>query len=182
MDPDRRFVLFTKSGNNAAFARLVRKYRDPVLLLVFDYLDDYKLAGNVAQKVFVKAFRHIREYDEKIGFSSWLYQIAVNDALEIRKSGGPDQKVPRVERTDTASRQAKNLPGRLPSNSSRDLKLLLNNLSESQLSTVILRYFHNKSIHEIAEILNCPENTVRIHLKDSLQTLSADLKNMKDHQ
>ena len=178
MDPDRRLVRFAKSGNKAAFGSLVRKYRDPVLALAFDYLHDYELAKDVAQESFIKAFRHINEFKEEARFSTWLYRITVNQALDTRKS----LKKQRTGRSLFKERQANRRNDELPKldlNLDDQLIRALDRLSEQQYTAVVLRYFNDRSISEIAGVLECSESTVRTHLQRAMQKIQVELQRGK---
>ncbi len=173
VDPDKRLVRFAKHGNKAAFGKLVRKYRDPLLNLVYDYLRDYDQAKDVAQDVFMRAFRNIRDFEEKSLFSSWLYRIAVNASIDALKSRARKKRRP-LEAAD--DERENGTPQNAQDLLDDEMIYAINKLSENQHTAIILRYFHQKSIHEIAEVLDCAESTVRIHLHRAIQKLQKDLK------
>jgi len=174
MDPDRRLVRFAKSGNTAAFGSLVRKYRDPLLSIAYDYLHDYELAKDVAQDTFIKAFRHINEFREQSLFSTWLYRIAVNTALDTRKSQRKNRAGRGLFKEKPAERPLQAPPEPFLNLDDGMIKAL-NRLSENQYTVLVLRYFSDLSIREIAGILECTENTVRIHLHRAMQKMQAEL-------
>jgi len=149
MDPDRRLVRFAKSGNRAAFGNLVSKYRAPVLALAFDYLHDYELAADVAQEAFIKAFRHIHEFKENALFSTWLYRITVNAALDARKSL-KKQKSGRglFKKKQTAQPAEEQVSSFL--NLDDDMLRALNHLSENQY-TAIYEYWQDCGLKERIE-------------------------------
>jgi RNA polymerase sigma-70 factor (ECF subfamily) len=173
VDPDKRLVRFAKHGNKAAFGKLVRKYRDPILDLIFDYLRDFDQAKDVAQDVFVKAFRNIRDFEEKSLFSSWLYRIAVNSAYDALRTRSRQKKEPLNLYLQNKEFQTD------PNNEyilDDSIIKAIEKLSENQHAAVVLRYFHKKSIQEIAEVLDCAESTARIHLHRGIQKLQKVLK------
>jgi RNA polymerase sigma-70 factor (ECF subfamily) len=176
MDPDRLLVRMAQNGNKAAFGKLARRYRDTVLAITYDFLNDYESAKDVSQEVFIKAFKNIGDYGEKSRFSSWLIRIAVQSSLAVRNQkqrkyflGGkrkPDAKVELEEATKENDRTS----------------IWLNetdNLSENQRVALILRYIHNSSIREIADIMECTQSRVRNHLHGALQKLLKSLKKRK---
>ena len=178
MDPDRHLVRLAKNGNKAAFGKLARRYRDPVLALAYDFLKDYENAKDVAQDVFMKAFKNIGDFEEKSRFSSWLYRITVNTCLDARKSDTRRRRYlfSRIDQADSdykidESNQSEGLDNTLSKE--------LNNLSDQQRAAIVLRYFHDKSVREIAEVLNCTESTVRSHLYRALQKLDKSYRKRK---
>ncbi len=178
MDPDRQLVRLAKNGNKAAFGKLARRYRDAVLALAYDFLNDYENAEDVAQDVFMKAFKNIGDFKEKSHFSSWLFRITVNASLDARKSKIRRRKFlikkEIYEENDQVLAQPEWQDG-----IDDTLINALNKLSEHQQTTIILRYFHDKSVREIADVLDCSESTVRIHLHRAIQKLDKSLKKRK---
>ena len=171
MDPDRILVRLAKHGNRAAFGKLAQKYRDQVLALTFDFLKDYESAKDIAQDVFIKAFKNMRDFEEKAQFSSWLYRITVNACLDAQK------RVKNRPETRIESSEHETAEQRVKENNQLDsiddtMAYALEQLSNNQRTAVILRYFHDKTIQEIAEVIDCAESTVRIHLHRAMQKMS----------
>jgi RNA polymerase sigma-70 factor (ECF subfamily) len=178
MDPDRQLVRMAKKGNRAAFGKLARRYRDPVLALAYDFLNDYQNAQDVAQDVFMKAFKNIGDFEEKSQFSSWLYRITVNASLDVRKSKTRRRKYLLSKKNIPDIIEA---PETIKQDTGIDDILLeaINSLSDQQQAAIILRYFHNKSVREVADVLDCKESTVRSHLHRALQKLEKSYRKRK---
>ena len=178
MDPDRQLVRLAKNGNKAAFGKLARKYRDTVLSLVYDFLKDYQIAQDVAQDVFIKAFKNIGDFEERSRFSSWLFRIAVNTSLDARKNQSRRRKF--LSKKDVYDESVQKSANQDMQDGIDDtLVNALNKLSDHQQTAIIMRYFHDSSIREIAEVLDCSESTVRIHLHRAIQKLDKSLKKRK---
>lgn len=178
MDPDRQLVRLAKNGNKAAFGKLARRYRDAVLALAYDFLNDYENAQDVAQNVFMKAFKNIGDFEEKSRFSSWLFRITVNASLDARKSKIRRRKFLIRKEVYEKNGQVSAQP-EWQNGIDDTLINALNKLSDHQQTAIILRYFHDKSVREIADVLDCSENTVRIHLHRAIQKLDKSLKKRK---
>lgn len=170
MDPDRTLVKLAKRGNRAAFGKLVLRYQDRILNLAYDFLRDYESARDVAQDVFVKSWRNIRDFEEKSKFSSWLYRIAINTCLDAQKKRQKNRGASIVDQNLDNSELLINQPDHIETIDD-ELTAALNHLSQNQRTAVILRYFHDKSVHDIAEVIDCSDATVRIHLHRAIQTL-----------
>jgi RNA polymerase sigma-70 factor, ECF subfamily len=85
-DPDAALMLLVKQGDVSAFERLVEKYKQPVLSLVYRMLRDLTEAEDIAQNVFVQVYKSASRYEISSKFSTWLFTIARNLSLnEIRR-------------------------------------------------------------------------------------------------
>src|SRR5216684_5251179 len=85
-DPDAALMLRVKRGDDAAFAELVDKYKQPVMNLACRTLRDATEAEDLAQNVFVQVYKSAHRYRASAKFSTWLFTIARNLCLnEIRR-------------------------------------------------------------------------------------------------
>ncbi len=163
-DPDLKIVRQAKQGKRGAFNKLIYKYQDRVLALAYDYTGNYDEARDIAQNVFMRVFNKLDGFEEKARFSSWLYRIVVNQCLdELRKDERKRLSVERVKRNlnDLADEQAK----------LEKIDLYGADLSELQHTALILKYYQDLTIPEIAEIMECSESTVRTHLYRAVKKL-----------
>lgn len=177
-DSEARLILDAKSGNNRAFGRLVKKYQERILHLAYDLMGNYDDARDLAQETFIRAFQRLSQYQERAKFSTWLYKITVNLALDTHRK----QNRNRIYSLDTMNDSVlplMNLTARVPnltrSLENRELKnridATLNRLTPNQRTVIILKYFHGKNSFEIAEIMGCQAATVRAHLLRALNNL-----------
>src|SRR6267378_2204824 len=85
-DPDAALMLLVKQGDNAAFALLVDKYKQPIMNLAYRMLRDLTEAEDLAQNVFIQVHKSAARYEVCSKFSTWLFTIARNLCLnEIRR-------------------------------------------------------------------------------------------------
>jgi RNA polymerase sigma-70 factor (ECF subfamily) len=178
VDRDQQLVRLAKHGNKAAFGKLALKYRDAVLTLAYDFLNDYHIAQDVAQTVFIKAFKNIGDFEEKSRFSSWLYRITVNTSLDIRKSKSR-RRIFLIKKDESLEKNQVYIEPKRQNEINDTIIKALKNLSDQQQTSIILRYFHNLSVREIADVLDCSESTVRIHIHRALQKLDKSFKKGK---
>ncbi len=142
---------------DAFFARLLHRYRRPLVNLAYQLLGDRDEAEDVAQETFVQAYLHLKRFRRQSSLFTWLYRITVNacrmrqrkrrcvpgaEALEPIDGGFDDQQWLLKQQVDEALR-------RLP----QDLREVL-----------ILREMYEMSYEEIAETLQIPVGTVRSRL------------------
>src|SRR5690349_11659471 len=84
--PDADVVRLAQDGREAAFRELVRRYERPVFSLVFRMVRDREVAEDLSQETFIKVLNHIDRYRPEFKFSSWLFKIANNVAIDhLRK-------------------------------------------------------------------------------------------------
>src|SRR3970040_1593830 len=79
---DQQVVEWAKDGNEPAFRELVRRYERPVFSLLYRMVRDRSLAEDLAQETFIKVLNGIRSYRPEFKFSSWIFKIANNAAID----------------------------------------------------------------------------------------------------
>ena len=89
-DPDARerdseLVRASQDGDRGAFDRLVDQYKEIVYAVAYRFARDPDLAMDLAQDVFVRAYRGIRSFKGRSSFSTWLYRIAVNTCIDYTR-------------------------------------------------------------------------------------------------
>src|ERR1700760_294184 len=86
---DARLVSAAKSGDAAAFFELSRRHSNKILWRAYRIVKNRPDAEDVRQESFLKAFLHLKDFEERASFSSWLTRIAINSALmSVRKNRG----------------------------------------------------------------------------------------------
>lgn len=188
VDPDRRLVQQAKSGNRNAFGKLVKKYQKQILYLSYDLMRNYEDARDLAQDAFTRAFEKLEQFEERSQFSTWLYRITVNLAMDRYRHRKRNQvkildaDLTRVHnRKDVKQTDIVAMPElAVEQHELRDqIAIALNKLSPNQRIATVLKYFHQKSSKEIADMMGCNENTVRIHIFRAMANLKKHLKNIE---
>ncbi|MFO8058919.1 MAG: sigma-70 family RNA polymerase sigma factor [bacterium] len=169
---DTDLVRRALSGDESAFAELVRLYQDVVARTVYRITRRTDWVEDLTQEVFLKAFEGLRRFRRRSGFSTWLYRIAVNTSLDALRKAGTDRKVCETVFSD---RSGLNWP--LISGENRDgEKIVLDREMQSQVKTAIaelppetrtilvLRYLEELSVSEVAAVMQIPEGTARSRL------------------
>ena len=171
MYPDRQLVHMAQKGNRAAFEILAIRYRDPVLNLAFDFVRDYERAKEVAQEVFIKAFKNIGDIEENSRFLSWLFKITAHACLDTNKGNTGRRKYLLGVKNRKDVKPKLEQPEKETSNGDILVKKV-RELSDQQQIAIVLRYFHKSSVREIADVLDCTESKVRGYLRLALQKLN----------
>ena len=153
---DARLVGETLEGNLGAFECLVDRYQQALYNVAFRITGDAADAEDVAQSAFLKAYEKLRSYDPKFKFFSWLYRIAVNEALNTEKKRRHHDA---LDESTVADRP-------MDEQVDRDgiVQRCLDRLTPDHRTVVILRHFEDLSYEEIGETLGLPVKTVKSRL------------------
>lgn len=168
-EDDRELVERFRHGDRAAYAELVARYQGAVYNAAYWVVRRTEDASDVCQTAFLKAAERIDDYDPRYRFFSWLYRIALNEALNVARSQGREQEL------DDAAELESDEPGpdaRLHAQQrARRLRGALMRLSANDRIVVTLRHFAELSYAEIADILDIEEKTVKSRLFEARQRL-----------
>ena len=166
-------------GDEAAIAQLIGAHQLSVFRLALSVLNDPDEANEAAQDTFVAALRALKSYRETSSFKAWLYTIALNvsrNRLRKRKT------IERLQNTLTAVFQVQSQGSPTPeevvieNEEEAALWKTLKNLGEKHRIPIVLRYYHDLSVAEIAEILSIKEGTVHSRLSIGRERLRAVLE------
>jgi RNA polymerase sigma-70 factor (ECF subfamily) len=185
-DPDAALMLRVKQGDHGAFATLVDKYKQPVLNLVYRMLRDLSEAEDVAQNAFVQAYKAAHRYEAGSKFSTWLFTIARNLALnEIRRRSRhsaesldtphPDQEDRPLHQFEDKS-SASPGEGLLQAELQEKIELVLRDLPENQRTAILLCRQEELSYEEIARVIGCTVSATKSLIHRGRETLRQKLK------
>lgn len=162
-----------KTGDRTAFAHLVARYSDQIYRTALKILGNAQDAEDVLQETFIKAMRALPSFEGRSSLSTWLYRIAVNEALMLVRKRKPDA-VSIDGMNEGAEGQAEPveivdwccLPeGDLLSAESRQaLDRAISQLTPALRTVFVLRDIEGLSVRETAETLNISEVAVKTRL------------------
>ena len=185
-DPDAALMLRAKRGDRAAFAELVEKYKQPVLNFVFRPLRDEIEAEDLAQNVFLQAWKSRSRYRQTAKFSTWLFTIARNLCLnEIRRrSRHPAESIEEAhaEHEDLPRQQYEDKSQIAPPDKllhgelAQKIEEALAELPEAQRTAILLCRQDELSYEEIAEVLDCSLSATKSLIHRGRETLKEKLK------
>ena len=160
---DETLVTRASSGNdNAAFAELVRRHQGKVRGLLLRLTANPTLADDLAQEVFLRAYRGLVGFEGRSRFSTWLYRIAYNVFLNHRTRTRELACLPDNYESHAAAPEGDLSPQRYDLR--RDLAAAVTRLPERYRAVGTLYYLQDVSYPEIAEVLDLPLGTVKTHL------------------
>lgn len=165
---DQEAILACQRGEREAFDILVERYQREVYRLCYRYVNNHADANDMAQEVFLKAYRAIASFRGDSGFSTWLYRIAVNTCLNFRALRRPQTE----ELSDALpDAQAGALEDMEREERSRIVREAVRRLPERQRATLILKVYHDLTHEEIAKILGSSVGTAKANLFHALGNL-----------
>lgn len=166
-DKDVRDLL-EKRRYLQAFERLFDLYGNKVYRMALLFLKDPGRAEESTQDIFLKLWRVLPAYDGRASPGTWLYTIARNTCLSASRAEAYRATAP----LDPSNEPA------VPNTIVRDFELgqCLDRLTDVQREVIMLFYLQEKSIQDVAEMLNLPEGTVKSHLYRARVALAAMLK------
>lgn len=172
---DEGLVERAKSGDdNAAFAELVRRHQGKVRGLLLRLTANPTLADDLAQEVFLRAYRGLVGFEGRSRFSTWIYRIAYNVFVNHRTRGKQLAALPEGFESHAPAPDNELSASRLDLR--RDLAGAIGTLPERYRAVVTLHYLQDVSYPEIAEVLDLPLGTVKTHLHRAKKLLREQLR------
>jgi RNA polymerase sigma-70 factor (ECF subfamily) len=170
-EPDSVLVRATLEGDREAFDTLVQRHQRPVYRLCYRFAGNHEDASDLAQDVFIRAYKGLRSFKGESAFATWLYRIGVNVCLN-RVSGRAaaktvsldhvDRTDHRVERADTAL---------LRGERAVEVRAAIARLPKKQRAALILRVYHELPHDEIAKIVGSSVGAVKANFFHALANL-----------
>ncbi len=192
---DVQLMLDVKSGDEASFELLLHRYRTPLVNFLYRMVRNREQAEDLAQEVFIRVYRARAEYVPSAKFTTWLFRIATNLALNSLR----DNRYQKLEDSIDA-------PARIDSEDGDDRPLdvtephpnieqhlvedarvkmirhAIDKLPEKQRAAVLLHKYEELDYAEIAKILSCSESALKSLLFRAYEALRVELAPLVAHQ
>jgi RNA polymerase sigma-70 factor, ECF subfamily len=180
---DVQLMLDVKAGDDASFDLLLQKYRSPLVNFLFRMVRDAATAEDLAQEVFLRVYRARKQYSPSAKFTTWLFRIATNLALNSVR----DNRHRRMDVSLDAPVEEDEAPRELPAREMRIdehmverdraqfIRRAVAALPEKQRVAVLLHKYEEMDYGEIAKILECSESALKSLLFRAYETLRVQL-------
>ena len=167
---DGELIVSAMTGRSESFEELVHRYQKPITGYVFRMLGDYEASLDVTQEVFIKVYNSLSKYSDEYKFSTWLYRIAHNAAIDhMRRNSITPQSI-EVENPDGTyqlqieSRNPSPEQDHERSEWRNEIDAVVRCLPAAYRDLIILRHSRDLSYDEIAEVTALPLGTVKNRL------------------
>jgi RNA polymerase sigma-70 factor (ECF subfamily) len=171
-----------RAGDAPAFCRLTEPLQARLLRQAAALAGDAGMAEDLVSETLVQAWKSLEHYDESCRFSTWLYAILLHRRQKMARRARSRPLalawLPAFQRDDLAARH-ENLPSPEPSPSenaaqnelSAQLRQCVNRLPDKHRRVILLRFFEDASLPDMAQVLGCPSGTVKSRLHHALEKL-----------
>lgn len=163
-----RLVQKAQHGNVEAYGKLIEHYKEYLYKTAWLYVGNEQEALDVVQDAILKGFRQIKSLREVRYFRTWMTRILINCAKDVYKNSHPF-----MELNDTGVSDVKDST---LIEEKMDLHMAIGKLPEVYRSVIILRFFNEMKLGDIAAILQIPKGTVSAYLTRAKQELRKYLK------
>jgi RNA polymerase sigma-70 factor, ECF subfamily len=177
------------AGNEAAFTQLVTKYKDPITNYLNVMVGDYDIAVDLCQETFLRVYKNITRYSNIYQFSTWIYRIATNlaiDEMRYRRRRGQvfynnvwaknsenSESRPEFEITDVRLGPREAI---LRKESTQVLGDAIRSLPEKYRTAFIMKEIQELPYETIAKVLNCSAGTIKSRLHRARELLQRKLE------
>jgi RNA polymerase sigma-70 factor, ECF subfamily len=180
---DVQLMLDVKAGDEESFAELLQKYRTPLVNFLCRMVREQAAAEDLAQEAFLRVYRARKEYSPSAKFTTWLFRIATNLALNAIRDGRHRQMQVSIDTTrdedepviEIAAREARADERLIEEERNRMIRGAILALPEKQRAAVILHKYQEMEYAEIGKILGCSESALKSLLFRAYETLRVQL-------
>ena len=169
-DSDRDLVATAVSGVEGSFEELVRRYQRPISAYVYRMVGNYESALDLTQEIFIKVYSSLRRYRSEFKFSTWIYKIAHNSAIDhLRRTATREQSLvmgPENDEFDRPVESTRLSPEQESERKERrgEIESVVRALPGNYRELIILRHSQDLSYEEIVEVTGLPLGTVKNRL------------------
>lgn len=191
---DQEVVAAARTGLEAAYRELVRRYERPVFSLIYRMVRNRELAEDLSQETFIKVLNALASYRPEFKFSSWVFKIANNAAIDhlrrreldtLSLEGSPHADT--AEKIEaTALQIGEKAESALDAVANKELgseiERAIARLRPEYRTCILLRHVEGRAYEEIAELLELPLGTVKTYIHRARNELRIALAHLKEDQ
>jgi RNA polymerase sigma-70 factor (ECF subfamily) len=167
---DRDLVVSAAQGLEGSFEELVRRYQRPISGYVYRMVGDYDSALDLTQEIFIKIYGSLSRYRPEFKFSTWIYKIAHNAAIDhLRRHAGRERSIvngTEADNYDLPLESAGPSPEQQSEREERRIEIegVVRSLPTAYRELVVLRHSQDLTYEEIVDVTGLPLGTVKNRL------------------
>lgn len=177
---ETKLVQRLKAGDRQAFDALYEKYKNILLRMAYLVSGSVDDAEDIAQETFVKCYLHIGSLKKNTGFQPWLFQILYRTAYAYIKKSKREIPDDEIGRQADATDGVTSLDRILQSETQRAISAAVHALSFKHRAVVVLFYYNEMPVKEIAKVLGTTEGTVKSRLFVARRKLGENLQQLME--
>lgn len=167
---DEGIVKKAIKGDEKAFLTLINNCKENIYRIAYAYVKNEELALDIVQETVCNAYASIEKLREPKYFNTWITRIAINESKKVYNK---NKKIIYLEDKELQN----NIGSKVEDNDERMYILdAINKLKDKHKEVIILKYFDDMTINEIANVLDMPIGTVKTYLNKGLETLREYMK------
>lgn len=168
---DENLAVYVQRNNGDGFGEIIDRFEKPLLRYALRLSGDIDMSEDIVQESFISAYKNINSFDSNRKFSSWIYRITHNFAINIIKK---HSRIVPFENDQIKDEKNRIHEKDTEIDLEKDKKVLeknLNLLPVKYKEIIVLRYFEDKSYEEISDICHIPTSTVGVRISRGLKIL-----------
>lgn len=169
---DEELARQLQQGNETALETIVSRYHSKIFSYIYRMNNNYHNTNDITQEVFIKICRSIKKYNPEFSFKTWIYVIASNTCKDYLKSAYVQKTVCGLEMPENILDNEDTPEEFLLKQDEREAIMeVLNQLGDIHREVVVLRFYEDLKLDEIALVLDIPVGTVKSRLSNGLHNL-----------
>ena len=188
---DQQIVELARKGRESAYRELIGRYQRPVFSLIYRLVRDREKAEDLAQDTFIKVLNAIDRYDPTFKFSSWIFKIAHNTALDqlrrrepetLSLDGSPHARTAaEVEATTITPASTDENPEQYTASKEIGgvIEQAIDRLRPEYRTAILLCHVEGRAYEEIAQIMDVPLGTVKTYIHRARNELKVELEHLR---
>jgi RNA polymerase sigma-70 factor (ECF subfamily) len=184
-DPDTALMVRVSAGDSRSFGVLLERHRGSVVHHLHRMVRNYAIAEELAQDVFIRVYRSRANYRPEAKFTTWLFRITINIALNWRRDTRREARFIRLDREGPGSGtlQLSDWTPRadevlLRAQFAREIRAAIDSLPPKQVAAVLMHKYEGMDYVEIAEVLGCSIPALKSLLFRAYETLRRRLAHL----
>lgn len=179
---DNELVEIVREHNQEKYAELIERYQGKLFAYIYRLTGNREETEDLLQDVFIKVYKNLRSYDATRKFSSWIYRIAHNEAVNHIKRKSLKRFIPWEDITATkdmlvmSSSEEGADTTHMREETKKEVNETIDRLPFKYKQVLLLRYYSDKSYEDISEILGKPINTVGTLINRAKKKMAAEVE------